>query len=149
MGAANLIGGACVLVLGLVITYLSSQMTYMSEFGPGPGLLPLWIGIALSGCAVLTILRAIAQYKRQEGKFFQPKTTRVVFIFGALIVTFLLVRPLGLALSLALFTGFTMRATGRHGWILCLFMAVATAAAVMIIFGHMLDIPLPKGFVGI
>jgi hypothetical protein len=27
-------------------------------------------------------------------------------------------------------------------------MAVVTAAAVRLIFGHMLDIPLPKGFIG-
>jgi putative tricarboxylic transport membrane protein len=149
MGAANLIGGTFILVLGVTITYFSSRMTYMSEYGPGPGLLPFWIGIALSTCAALTIFRAIVQYKKQGGKFFQPKTGQVAFILGALIITFLLVRPLGLALSLALFTCFTMRATGRHGWILCCFMAVLTAVAVRIIFGYMLDIPLPKGLIGV
>jgi putative tricarboxylic transport membrane protein len=148
MGVANLIGGTFILVLGVTITYLSSQMTYMSEYGPGPGLLPFWIGVALSACAVLTIIRAIVHYKKPDQKFFQPKTGKVAFILAALIITFILVRPLGLALSLSLFTGFTMRATGRHGWILCCLMAIATAAAVLVIFGHMLDIPLPKGFMG-
>ena len=149
MGAANLIGGTFILVLGVTITYLSSQMTYMSEYGPGPGLLPFWIGVALSACAVFTIVKAFVQRGRQGGKFFQPKTGKVAFILAALIITFILVRPLGLALSLALFTGFTMRASGRHGWILCCLMAIATAAAVLVIFGHMLDIPLPKGLIGI
>jgi putative tricarboxylic transport membrane protein len=149
MGAANLIGGTFILILGVTITYFSSQMTYMSEYGPGPGLLPFWIGLGLSACASLTIVKAIVQRRKQSGKFFQPKTGRVVFILGALIITFLLVWPLGLALSLALFTGFTMRATGRHSWILCCLMAIATAAAVRIIFGYMLDIPLPKGLIGI
>jgi putative tricarboxylic transport membrane protein len=149
VGAANLIGGTFILVLGVTITYLSSQMTYMSEYGPGPGLLPFWIGLALCACAALTIVKAVVQCRKKDGKFFQPKTGRVVSILGTLIITFLLVRPIGLTLSLALFTGFTMRATGRHGWILCCLMALATAAAVRIIFGHMLDIPLPKGLIGI
>jgi putative tricarboxylic transport membrane protein len=149
MGAANLIGGTFILVLGLGITYFSSQMTYMSEYGPGPGLLPFWIGLALSACAVVTIVRAVPLCRKHKAKFFQPKTRQVAFMLAALVVTFMLVRPLGLALSLALFTGFTIRATGRHGWTICLLMTIATAAAVRIIFGHMLDIPLPKGFMGI
>ena len=151
MGAAHLIGGIFILALGGMITYFSSQMTYMSEYGPGPGLLPFWIGIALGACALFTIIRDIARYGKgkKDEKFFQAKTGQVVFIFVALVITFILVRPLGLALSLALFTGFTMRSTGRHGWVLCLLMAVVTAAAVRIIFGYLLDIPLPKGFMGI
>jgi succinate dehydrogenase hydrophobic anchor subunit len=42
-----------------------------------------------------------------------------------------------------------MRAAGRHSWILCIVTAVVTAAAVRVIFGVMLDIPLPKGVVGL
>lgn len=149
MGIANVLGGVVALILGLCITFFASQLPYQAEYGPGPGLLPLWIGIGLSACAILTIIKAISQYRRQEGKFFQPKTRQVLFILATLVVTFLLVPFLGLSLDLALFTGFTMRSTGRHGWAFCGFMAVATAAAVRIIFGYMLDIPLPKGFIGL
>jgi putative tricarboxylic transport membrane protein len=149
MGAANLLGGVVILVVGLLITFLASQLSYWSEYGPGPGLLPFWIGVVLSACAILIIIKAVRQYRLTEGKFLQPKTRQVLFILITLIVTFLVVPLFGLSLCLALFTAFTMRQTGRHGWLLCGLMAVATAAAVRIIFGYMLDIPLPKGLFGL
>jgi putative tricarboxylic transport membrane protein len=149
MGAANVIGGIVTLVAGLSITFFAWQLPYSSEYGPGPGLLPLWIGMVLSASAILTIVNALRHYGHQEESFFQPKTRQVLFILVALIATFLLVPFLGLSVGLALFTGFTMRKTGHHSWILCGIMAVATAVAVWVIFGYMLDIPLPKGFIGL
>ena len=148
MGVANLLAGIVVLLFGSAVTYSASQLPYKAEYGPGPGFLPLWIGIVLIGCALVTMIKAGRQVGREQGKFVQPKTRQVAFVFVTLIVTFLLVRVLGLSLSLALFAGFTMRTAGRHGWVLCVLMAVVTAAAVRLIFGVILDIPLPKGYVG-
>jgi len=149
MGVANLLGGLAVLLLGSVVVFFSSQLPYEAEYGPGPGFLPLWIGIALIACAIATIIKAIRKYRYEEGRFFQAKTGQVVFVGVTLIITFLLVPVFGLSLGLALFTGFTMRTAGRHGWMLCIFGAVVTAAAIRLIFGVMLDIPLPRGFIGI
>jgi putative tricarboxylic transport membrane protein len=149
MGVANLLAGIVVLLFGSVVTYSAGQLPYKAEYGPGPGFLPLWIGIVLIGCAFVTIIKAVRQLGREKGRFVQPKTRQVAFVFVTLIVTFLLVPVFGLSLGLALFTGFTMRTAGRHGWVLCVLMAVVTAAAVRLIFGVMLDIPLPKGYVGL
>jgi putative tricarboxylic transport membrane protein len=149
VGVANLLAGIVVLLFGSVVTFSASQLPYKGEYGPGPGFLPLWIGIALIGCAIAAILKAVRQVGGEKGKFIQPKTRQVAFIFVTLIVTFLLVPVFGLSLGLALFTGFTMRTAGRHGWILCVGTAVVTAAAVRVIFGVMLDIPLPKGYIGL
>jgi putative tricarboxylic transport membrane protein len=149
MGVANLLAGIVVLLFGSAVTYSASQLPYRGEYGPGPGFLPLWIGMVLIGCAIVTIVKAVRQYGQEKEGFVQTKTRWVGFVFVTLIVTFLLVPVLGLSLSLALFTGFTMRAAGRHSWILCIVTAVVTAAAVRVIFGVMLDIPLPKGVVGL
>ena len=149
MGIANLLAGIGVLLFGSVVTYSASQLPYRGEYGPGPGFLPLWIGIVLIGCAIVTIIKAVRQYGQEKEGFVQAMTRWVGFVFVTLIVTFLLVRVLGLSLGLALFTGFTMRTAGRHGWVLCVLTAVITAAAVRVIFGVMLDIPLPKGVVGL
>src|SRR5512139_868680 len=148
MGVANLLAGIAVLLFGSFVTYSAGQLPYRGEYGPGPGFLPLWIGIVLIGCAIVTIIKAVRQYGQEREGFVQAKTRWVGFVFVTLIVTFLLVPVFGLSLGLALFTGFTMRTAGRHGWILCIATAVVTAAAVRVIFGVMLDIPLPKGYVG-
>jgi len=149
MGVANLLAGIGVLLFGSLVTYSASQLPYSGEYGPGPGFLPLWIGIVLIGCAIVTIIKAVRQYGQEKEGFIQTKTRWVGFVFLTLIVTFLLVPVLGLSLGLALFTGFTMRAAGRHSWVLCIVMAVVTGAAVRVVFGVMLDIPLPRGVVGL
>jgi hypothetical protein len=110
--------------------------------------MPLWIGIVLMGCAVITIIQSLRQPGGPQKKFVTPRTRKVGFVFATLIVTFLVVRILGLAPSLGLFTGFTMKTLGRHGWLLSALVTLVTAVAVYVIFGYLLDIPLPKGFLG-
>ena len=149
MGIANLLGGIGVLALGSVVTFFAARLAYKAEYGPGPGFMPLCIGVALIAFGIVTIGKTLRRYGHEEGRFFQPKTKQVAFVLVTLMITFLLVPVVGLSLGLALFTGFTMRAAGRHGWILCVLMAVITAAAVRLIFGHMLGIPLPKGYIGL
>ena len=145
MRGIDLIGGIGVLGLGAGITFFAGRLSYTAEYGLGPGFMPLWIGIALMGCALITIIQALRQPGDAQKKFVTPRTRKVGFVFATLIVTFLLVRILGLAVSLGLFTGFTMKTVGRHGWPLSIFVTMVTAAAVYVIFGYQLDIPLPKG----
>jgi putative tricarboxylic transport membrane protein len=149
MGVANLLGGISVLVLGSLVACFAGRLPYEAEYGPGPGFLPLWIGFALIVFGIVTIVKALRGYGRQEGRFFLPKTRQVVFVLVSLVFTFLLMPVLGLSTSLALFTGFTMRTAGRHSLLLCVLVAVATALAIHGIFGYVLDIPLPKGRIGL
>jgi putative tricarboxylic transport membrane protein len=149
MRIADVIAGAVILLLGTAVIYLSGQLPYEAEYGPGPGFLPLWIGIVLALCGMMAVIKAIRNFPYRTGRFFQPKTRQVGLVLVTLIVMFLLVPVVGLSIGLALFTGFTMRVAGRHGWILCLLVAITTAGSVVFIFGHLLDIPLPKGWIGI
>jgi putative tricarboxylic transport membrane protein len=144
----DLIGGIGVLGLGAAITFFAGRLPYTAEYGLGPGFMPLWIGTVLMGCALITIIQSLRQAGGPQKKFVTPRTRKVGFVFVTLIVTFVAVRFLGLAVSLGLFTGFTMKTVGQHGWALSALVTLATAAAVYVIFGYLLDIPLPKGFFG-
>jgi putative tricarboxylic transport membrane protein len=148
MRVADLIGGIGVLGLGAGITFFAGRLPYTAEYGLGPGFMPLWIGMVLMGCAVITIAQSLRQTGEPQKKFVTPRTRKVGFVFATLIVTFVVVGFLGLAVSLGLFTGFTMKTVGRHGWILSALVTLVTAVAVYVIFGYLLDIPLPKGFLG-
>jgi len=149
MDISQLFGGVAVLVLGVLISFFAWRLPYGSDVGPGPGFMPLWIGIGLGLCGLATTIKAARTLRPQDAQFFLPKTKQVVLIFATLVATFLLLPVLGLTAGLALFTGFTMRATGRHGWFWCGVATVACAAAVRIVFGSLLDIPLPKGLIGV
>ena len=147
MRIADLIGGAVVLILGLAVIFFSSQMEYYSEFGPGPGFLPLWVGICITGCAVVLILNLLRKHEK-AGAFFQLRTKEGFKLLVIIIATFLLLPFLGFSIGFGLFAGITMRIMGRHGWVVCGLTAVGIAIGIRLVFSHWLMIPLPTGIVG-
>jgi len=147
MRIADLIGGAVVLILGLAVIFFSSQMEYYSEFGPGPGFLPLWVGICITGCAVVIIFNLVRKHGK-TGAFFKERTKEGLKLLVIIIATFLLLPFLGFSIGFGLFAGITMRIMGRHGWVICGLTAVGIAIGIRFVFGHWLSIPLPTGIVG-
>ncbi len=147
MRLAELIAGIIVLLLGLGIVLFSLQLPYTSEYGPGPGFLPLWLGIALAGCAVAVLVDLLRKQKK-EGAFFKPKTKEGAKVLVIIVINFLLLPLLGFSIALALFTGVTMRIMGRHSWVLCSLTAVGVAIGIHFVFIQWLSIPLPGGFAG-
>ncbi len=148
MNPADLTGGVFVTLLGAGVLFFSRDLHYHAEDIPGPGFLPFWLGLGLLGCGLLITLKASKGVDRKKGEFWLPKTRYVGYMLITLVITFLFVPVLGLTLCLALLTGFTTRLMGRHSWGLCLVLAVITGLGIRLVFGHWLDIPLPKGLVG-
>ena len=147
MRVADFIGGAVVLILGLAVIFFSSQMEYYSEFGPGPGFLPLWVGICITGCAVVLIVNLIRKREKAVA-FFKLRTKEGFKLLIIIIATFLLLPFLGFSIGFGLFAGITMRIMGRHGWVVCGLTAVGIAIGIRLVFSHWLMIPLPTGIVG-
>ena len=147
MRVADLIGGVVVLLLGLAAIYFSSQLEYYSEFGPGPGFLPLWVGICITGFAIVLIFNILRKHGK-VGAFLKPRTREGVKLLIIIIATFFLLPFLGFSIGFGLFAGVTMRFTGRHRWIICGLTAVGIAIGIRYVFGHWLSIPLPAGIVG-
>ena len=147
MRFADLIGGVAVLLLGLAVVFFSSQMEYYSEFGPGPGFLPLWVGVVLVGCAIFVIINVLKKHDK-IGTFFKPRTKLGLRVLIIIFITFLFLPFLGFSIGLALFVGITMRIMGKHGWVSCSLTAVVTAICIHLIFISWLTIPLPQGLIG-
>ena len=147
MWMADLIGGAVVLLLGLSIVFFSSQLPYSSDFGPGPGFLPFWLGIGIAGCAVLVLMKILKQRNRTE-VFFKPLTKLGVQMLVMIVVAYFLLPYLGFSVGLALFTATAMRVIGKHSMLMCGLTAIGTAIGIHFVFGEWLSIPLPTGIVG-
>jgi len=147
MWMADLIGGAVVLLLGLSIVFFSSQLPYFSDFGPGPGFLPFWLGIGITGCAVLVLMKILKQRNRTE-VFFKPLTRLGVQMLVMIVIAFLLLPLLGFSVGLALFAATAMRVIGKHPMLMCGLTAIGTAIGIHFVFGEWLSIPLPTGIVG-
>jgi len=147
MWLADLIGGLAVLALGFAAIFFSWQLPYMSEYGPGPGFLPRWIGFGIVGCAIVVVIKILRKHDK-SGAFFKPLTKMGVKALVLMIIAFLLFPLLGFSVGLGLFVGVSMRVMGKHGWIQCGITAVVTAIAIHFIFADWLSIPLPTGMIG-
>jgi putative tricarboxylic transport membrane protein len=147
MWFAQIIAGVAVLVLGVAVIFFSTQLSYKSEYGPGPGFLPFWLGIAIIGCAIYVITHTLKKYEK-TGMFFKPRTKIAVNVLILIVIAFLLLPLFGFSVGLGLYVGATMRVIGKHHWISCVLTTIVTAIAIHFIFGHWLGIPLPMGMIG-
>jgi hypothetical protein len=144
MRVADFIGGVVVLLLGVGIMFFSTQLQYMSEYGPGPGFLPLWLGVGITACALGVLYQQLRRGGR-TGAFFQPRTRIGMKMLIIIVGAFLLLPYLGFSVALTVFSFVSMRLIGKHGALLCVITAVATGIGVHYIFAEWLSIPLPTG----
>jgi hypothetical protein len=148
MRYAHVIGGVGVFLLGAATLLLAWQtLPYEGEFGPGPGFVPVWLGVVLMACAVPVIISDLTA-KATTKPLFVPETRKCAQVLGLVVAVFLALPLLGFPLGLALITGGGMRLMGRHRWASCLLTVIGTAICIQVLFGHWLGIPLPKGALG-
>jgi putative tricarboxylic transport membrane protein len=136
-----------VLALGMAVIFFSRQLPYHSDYGPGPGFLPMWIGVVLVICSMIVTVQEFRAANKGE-TFFQPRTRMAVKVLVVIAIAFLLFPLLGFSVGFGLFICATMRLMGGHRWVTCGVAAVVTAVGIHFLFGHWLDIPLPTGLVG-
>lgn len=149
MWRAEFIGAWAVLLLGLFIVVFSLPLQYYTELGPGPGYLPLLLGIGILVGGAVEIVKVFRKKERTEqGAFLLPRSKLGFQMLGLIVVAFLLLPVLGISVSLALCTAAAMRVIGKHKLLTCGLMAVGSALFIHYVFGQGLHIPLPTGLIG-
>jgi len=148
MWYANVIAGVAVFLLGVATTVLAwTTLPYTGEFGPGPGFLPVWLGVTLMVCAIPVLISDIRRATTSE-TLFRPQTVKCLQVLGLIVAVYLALPGLGFSAGLGLITGGGMRLMGKHRWTACAATAIGTAVCIHYLFGQALGIPLPKGFIG-
>jgi putative tricarboxylic transport membrane protein len=144
-----------VIGLGLAFwSYLeSTRLQYMTEFTPGPGFFPFWVGVAL---ALLSFYLIIETYIRKPGKNDDKKILpekhmlyRVGFIMLMLVIVRYTMNLLGFPLTLAIFTTVILLLLEHYSIIKSAGYGIAYAGVTWFIFEYMLSMGFPKGFLGI
>ena len=140
------------ILFGAFVIHESLDLSYYgTDFGPGPGFFSFWLGVLL---IVLSVAQLIATYRRPvealpEG--FIPDRDgfrRMLYIFGALLVSLLVMNHLGFSGTVLLFCLFLFRTLGRQAWWVSIVLAVIGSFGMAYIFG-LLQVMLPTGFLGI
>jgi putative tricarboxylic transport membrane protein len=128
---------------------------YGTEFSPGPGFAPVWLS-AVGLCVSLLIaahgLRAMRPGHGSERKapsLEKSGLVRVGLTLLGLAAMVLLVQPLGLALAILLYLLFLTVIVQRHSLVMAVGTSVGTVVFVYLVFVYFLEVPIPKGPLGL
>jgi len=147
-------GGILLLLFGLVTTLLSLRLPVGTFRAAGSGLFPLILGLLLMLLAGLYLVRLWLQAggaapAREPGPGAPTARKQLTFFLGAMLLATLLYNPLGYPLNSLLLMLALLRILGIRRWRVNLVISIATAVASYFLFVRWLDIPLPKGWIGL
>jgi hypothetical protein len=149
----EVIGGALIFLFGAVTAYLSLQMPVGTFRAAGSGLFPLGLGILLMGLSLILCIRSWGLSKSIEEKMPKnegPRSAKQVILFlGAVVLATFLFGRLGYPLMSFLLLLVLLRTLGVKRWSHGLSLSILTATAVYFLFVVWLQIPLPKGWIGL
>jgi putative tricarboxylic transport membrane protein len=133
-----------------------STFQYGTEFSPGPGFAPVWlsaIGVAVSLLITAHGLWAMRVAERTEANAAPSLekwgVARVILTLLGMAAMILLVPPLGLVLAILAFLLYLTLVVQRHSALVGIGASVGTVAFVYIVFVYFLDVPIPKGPLGL
>ena len=155
MTRADLYGGLLLAVFFAAALWEASTFQYGTEFSPGPGFAPVWLS-AVGLCVSLLIaahgvraMRPREDSERTVPALEKSGLARVALTLLGLAVMLLLAAPLGLTLALLLYLLFLTAIVQRHSLGVAAGASVGTVAFVYLVFVYFLEVPVPKGLLGL
>jgi hypothetical protein len=146
-------GGTLIFLFGAATVYFSLQMPIGTFRAAGSGLFPLGLGILLMGLSMILVIKSWVPRKPMEGKKPTPTVPRsakqVILFSGAVALAILLFQTLGYPLVSFLLLLALLRILGVKQWVYGVSLSLFTAIGVYILFVLWLQIPLPKGWIGL
>jgi hypothetical protein len=155
MTRADFYGGLLLAVFFGACLWEASTFQYGEEFSPGPGFAPVWLS-AIGLCVALLIaaygLRALrdpTHAKEPPEPLEKWGVARVLVTLAGMAAMILLVPVAGLVLALLAFLLFLTLVVQRHSLLAGIGTSVGTVVFVYLVFVYSLDVPIPKGPLGL
>ena len=144
---------ACLGLLFGGMAWIALGYSLRDALGPGAGFFPFWLGVlglALSLALLVQSLRGAsiaeapqALLPRGEG------ARRAISLLAGVTAAALVLQPLGFRLTMLFFSAGLLLALGVRRPIAIVIFALASSFGVFHVFYHWLQVPLPKGLLGI
>jgi putative tricarboxylic transport membrane protein len=137
--------------LGVIVLVESWSLEYMSEYGPGPGLLPFWLGILIIalGCLLLMQLsyrpKELADLSLPSGHAARQMSLIMLCFFGFA----LLAETVGFLLCIGLLFFFLLVLVERRNWKFSLAVSILSTVGFWIVFVYWLEVQLPLGLLAL
>jgi hypothetical protein len=149
----ELIGGMVLFLFGAITVILSLRMPIGTFRTAGTGMFPLCLGILLLVLSSFFLLKLFFKMHTTGKKSFVgeiPGSSRqLVLFFGTMVLVTLLFNRLGYPLSSFLLMLALLKTLGMKRWSLNILLSLGTAAVCYFLFVQWLNIPMPKGWIGI
>ncbi len=148
MNKAETIAGALVLAIGVALLVHATKLDYMIENVPGPGFLPLWLGIGILVTGAILTAKALRPTLAGAEPIAWPQRPgwiQIGVMLGALGIALLVLEPLGFLLAAMLFMVVLVFSLGVRSWGMLLGVPVVSALALHLVFVVWLGVPLPLG----
>jgi putative tricarboxylic transport membrane protein len=146
--------GIVIFLFGGLTALLSLRMPIGTFRMAGTGMFPLFLGILLMILSGLFVLKFFFQGKGEQVKKeasiqSSESPMQLILFLGAMALATLFLNQLGYPLIAFLLMVALLRILGIKRWGLNILISVATAVGSYLLFVRWLDIPLPKGWIGI
>jgi hypothetical protein len=142
-----LIGQLGLAALGVYVALEARSLGLWTVLGPGPGLLPLALGIALLGLTGAWVVQTVLQWRRgtvdDEPSGAQLDRTYVIGVVGGLLVLAALMNLLGFQIAMALFLFAELMWLGRQKWWVSVVVALVGSVGIFVLFDRVLGVQLP------
>jgi len=154
MNRDEMVVGIVIFIFGGISALLSLRMSIGTFRMGGPGLFPLCLGIILmilSGAFILKIFfqGQKGQVKKEASIESSESPIQLILFLGAMALATLFFNQLGYPLTSFLLMVALLRILGIKQWGLNILISVVTAVGSYFLFVKWLDIPMPKGWIGI
>lgn len=144
--------GLAFLILSGLICWGSSGLPYGTIHNPGPGFLPLWLGIIMGLLSIGLLVKATVQKKgmRILRELLDEKIrwVKVLCVLIALLLFAFLMDYLGFPIVTFLFMAFLFRFIDPQSWKSVVGWSLVGSVGSYLIFEVLMKLRLPKGFLG-
>jgi hypothetical protein len=150
----EIVVGIVILLFGAITTLLSLRMPIGTFRMAGTGMFPLCLGILLmilSGAFTLKIFfqDKEEQIKKEVSIESSESPIQLILFLGAMVFATLFFNQLGYPLTSFLLMVALLRILGIKRWGQNILISVVTAVGSYFLFVKWLDIPMPKGWIGL
>jgi hypothetical protein len=150
----EIVVGVVILLFGAVTTFLSLRMPIGTFRMAGTGMFPLILGIILMVLSGAFILKIFFQGKEEQVKKeasieSSESPIQLILFLGAMVLATLFFNQLGYPLTSFLLMVALLRILGINRWGQNILISVVTAVGSYFLFVKWLDIPMPKGWIGL
>lgn len=149
----DIVSGVVFLITGAVIFIRSKNLLYFSEFGPGPGFLPTWLGVFICllslNLIISSTIRKNNNDKRSEKSTAFLGKNKVAKVILALSAYLLILTSLGFIFATYGLIIYLLKYVEDYSWKFSVIVSGLISIFFYTVFNLGLKVPLPTGFLGL